>query len=123
MVAQFIKAAIISYFNKTLLPCKQLGWLQTEGLWANRAHREAVVTVVVATTVAAAEGVQAVSVVAVFAIIQRARPIVAVGAPAVDFRTVAVARKGQEDAVAVGAGYAVTVNTVKGCPLPSAVVA
>ena len=54
---------------------------------------------------------------------QRTRPIVAQGAPFADSRTVAVARSGQEDAVAVGAGYAVTLYVVKGGPSPSAVVA
>ena len=80
----------------------------------------AVVTVVAEPVVAAATEVQAAGVVAVTAI-QRARPIEAVGPPKVDYRSVAVARSGQKDAVAVGAGYAVTVNTVKGGPLPSPV--
>ena len=91
-------------------------------LWANRAYRAGEVTEVVVPVVEAAVEAQAVGAVADTAI-QRTRPIVAVGTLIEDSRTVAVARSGQEDAVAVGAGYAVTVNTVKGCPLPSAVVA
>ena len=102
-------------------------YLCIEYLRANRAHREAVaaaavVVVVAAPVVAAAAEAMAVSVVAVVAV-QRTRPIVAAGAAgamADGSRTDAVARSGQEYAVAVGAGYAVTVNTVKGCPLPSA---
>ena len=92
-------------------------------LWANRAHGEAVVAVVlVAPVEVLAFDAQVVSAVAVTAT-QRARPKVAAVALAGDSRTEAAARSGQEDAVAVGAGYAVTVNTVKGSPLPSAVVA
>ena len=82
----------------------------------------AVVTVVVVPEVLAAVEVQVVGVVAATAI-QRTRPIVAVGTLTDDYRTAAAARSGQEDAVAVGAGYAVTVNAVKGGPSPSAVVA
>ena len=89
-------------------------------LWTNRAHRAAVVAAVVPVVVAAAED-QVVSA-AAEAAIQRTRPIVA-GAPAENIRTVAVARSGQEDAVAVGAGYAVTGYAMKGSPSPSTVVA
>lgn len=54
----------------------------------------AVVTVVVVPVIVTAIEVQVVGVVAVVAV-QRTRPIVAVGASVVDFRTVAVARSGQ----------------------------
>ena len=91
-------------------------------LWANRAHRVAVVAAVADKVVVGADEVQAASVAAAAAL-QRTQPIVAAGALVVGFRTVAVARKGQEYAVAVGAGYAVTVNAVKGGPSPSAAVA
>lgn len=78
-------------------------------------------TVVVVPTAEAIVETQVVSV-AADTDIQRARPIEAVGPPIVGSRTEAVARSGQEYAVAVGAGYAVTVNAVKCGPLPSAVV-
>ena len=81
----------------------------------------AVVTVVVAPVVVAAVEVQEVGEAAVTAI-QRTRPIVAAGTLIEDSRTAAVARSGQEDAVAVGAGYAVTLYAVKGGPSPSAAV-
>ena len=71
--------------------------------------------------VAATAEEQAVSAVAVAAV-QRARPIAAVRPLTVNFHSVAIARSGQEDAVAVGTGYAVTGYTVKGGPLPGAVV-
>ena len=78
---------------------------------------EAAVPVVAATV----EG-QAASVVAAVAA-QRARPIVAAIPLIVNFRTVAIARSGQEDAVAIGAGYAITIYAIKGSPIPGAVVA
>ena len=80
-----------------------------------------VVTIEVAPEVVATAEAHVVSFVAVAA--QRARPKVAVRPLIAYFRTVAIARSGQEDTVAIGAGYAVTVYAVKGGPLPGAVVA
>ena len=80
-----------------------------------------VVTAVVLTEVVAAVEAQEASAEAVV-VAQRARPIVAVSPLVVDSRTVAIARSGQKDAVAVGAGYALTINAVKSGPSPSAVV-
>ena len=50
---------------------------------------------------------------------QRARPIEAFRPLVADSRAGAIARSGQEDAVAIGAGYAVAVNAVKSSPHPS----
>ena len=56
------------------------------------------------------------------AAVQRTRPIEAAAAPAVGISTVAGARSRQEDTVTIRAGYTVTINAFKSCPLPSTVV-
>ena len=72
--------------------------------------------------VVAAEEVQAVSEVTVIAV-KRRRPVVTADTSVDGFRTVAIARSGEEDAVAVGAGNLVTFNAILGCPSPGAVIA
>ena len=80
-----------------------------------------VAVAVVPVEIAAAE-VQVESVEVAIAV-KRRRPAETVANFVVDSRTVAVARSGKEDAVAVGAGDLVTVYAILGCPGPSAVIA
>ena len=80
-----------------------------------------VVAVAAVPVVIAAVEVQAASAVAVIAV-KRRRPAETVATSAVGFRTEALPRSGEEDAVAVGAGTFVTVYAVLCCPVPGALV-
>ena len=77
-------------------------------------------TAVIPAAIAAAE-VQAASEVAVIAD-KRRRPVETVATSVVGFRSVAIARSGEEDAVTVGAGDLVTVYAVLGYPSPGTLV-
>lgn len=79
------------------------------------------VAVVAVPAATAAAEVQAASAVAVIAV-KRRRPVVTVATSVVGSRTVAIARSGEKDAVAVGAGNFVTVYAVLCCPVPGALV-
>ena len=81
-----------------------------------------VVTVVVGVPVVlVAVEAQVASVVAAIAV-KRRRPVATDTTSVVGFRAVAIARSGEEDAVAVGAGDLVTVYAVSGCPGPGTLV-
>ena len=71
--------------------------------------------------VAAAE-VQVASVAAATAAAKRRRPVVPVATSVVGSRSDAIARSGEEDAVAVRAGDLVTVYAILSCPSPGTLV-
>ena len=86
--------------------------------WAHTVTVETEAAEPVVTTAIEEQGVSAVAVIAV----KRRQPVETVATSAADHRSVAIARSGEEDAVAVGTGDAVTVYAVLGGPSPSAVV-
>ena len=77
------------------------------------------IAVVVAPVVEAAREAQVVSVVAAAAV-KRRRPVVTAATSVADFSPAAIARSGQEDAIAVGTSNLVTFYTVLRSPSPSA---